>query len=238
MRIPMVLASSVVLTATATLLTSAATAQEVTPKGPLPTAPSLKDGSWTASIAAPVVARARPGAGARVRLRGHTQWTLSPTSYMVTGAKDVKNVRWLRIQLPLRPNGRVAWVRSDQAVLRRTRTFIKVSTAGKRVDVFVGGKRARSFVASVGTGGTPTPKGLFAIYDPVPTGGQLGPYILVLTAHSNVLKTFMGGNGIVGIHGWPSTVGQAASHGCVRLSKRSVSALARYAKPGTPVFIV
>ncbi len=238
MRSLKVVASTLALVGSTTLLTASATAQDRQPKAPLPTAPSLKNGSWTASIAAPVVARARPGAGARIKLPGHTTWTLTPTVYMVTEAKDVGKVRWVRIQLPVRPNGRSAWVPEEQVVLRRTRTWIRVSTASKRVEVFVSGQRRRTFVASVGTGGTPTPKGRFAIYDSVPTNGQLGPYILVLTAHSNVLRTFAGGNGIVGMHGWPSSVGQAASHGCIRLSKSGVQALNSFAKPGTPVEIV
>jgi len=206
--------------------------------GPLPEKPSMAKGSWTAHIAAPVVGRARPGAGARVKLQPFTPWTMTPTVYMVTEARDVGKNRWVRIQLPLRPNGRTAWVREDQVVLRRTRTWIRVSTARRTVTVFVAGKRKRVYRATVGTGGTPTPKGLFAIYDPVPTGGQLGPTILVVTAHSNVLKSFMGGPGTVGIHDWPSSVGQASSHGCVRLSRGDIRALTAFARPGVPVEIV
>lgn len=238
MRILKVVVSSLAIVGSTMLVTTSAAAQDRPARGPLPAGPSLKNGSWTAHIAAPIVARAKPGAGARIRLAGHTRWSLAPTAYMVTGARDIGDVRWLRIQLPLRPNGRTAWVPEEQVVLRRNRTWIRVSTAAKRVDVFVAGKRRRTFVASVGTGGTPTPKGRFAIYDSVPTNGLLGPHILVLTAHSNVLRTFAGGNGIVGIHGWPSTVGQAASHGCVRLSRSGVRALNSLAKPGTPVEIV
>ncbi len=238
MRISTALSTSIALVASSALLTASASAESRPVRGPLPTAPSLKDGSWTAHIAAPIVARARAGAGARMKLPGYTQWTLAPTAYMVVDAKDVGATRWVRIQLPKRPNGRTAWVPEEQVMLKRTRTWIRVSTARRRVEVYVAGQRRRTFVASVGTGGTPTPKGRFAIYDAVPTSGPLGPKILVLTAHSNVLQTFMGGNGVVGIHGWPSTVGQAASHGCVRLSKTGVAALSRFAVPGTPVEIV
>ena len=69
---------------------------------------------------------------------------------------------------------------------------------------------------------------------------MLAPYIFVLTAHSNVLKTFAGGNGVVGIHGWPSSsvLGKAVSHGCVRMSRTGARALSRYASAGTPVEIV
>jgi lipoprotein-anchoring transpeptidase ErfK/SrfK len=106
--------------------------------------------------------------------------------------------------------------------------------------VFRNGRRIKSFGAAVGTGGTPTPIGLFAIHDPVPTSGELGPYIFVLTAHSNILKTFAGGDGVVAIHGWPASnvLGKAVSHGCVRMARAGARALAPYAKPGTPVEIL
>ncbi len=206
--------------------------------GPLPERPTKEKGAWTAHIAAPTIAHARPGAGARTRLSAFTPWTLTPSVYLVMEARDVNGVRWLRIQLPQRPNGRTGWVREEQVVLKKTRTWITVSNARRTVTVHVGGKARRTFRASVGTGGTPTPRGLFAIYDPVPTGGPLGPHILVITAHSNVLKTFAGGDGVVGIHGWPSSVGQAASHGCVRLSRSGIAALRTFAQPGTPVEII
>lgn len=238
MRINRVIASSLALVASATLISASAATAAPTKRPPLQKPPHLKNGSWTAKVAAPIVARTGPGTGKAVKLPGHTQWSLSPTVYMVNGSKDVKNVRWVRIQLPNRPNGRTAWVREDQVVLKKIRTFVRVSTKAKRVEVFLRGKRIRVFSASVGTGGTPTPKGTFSVYDTVPTTGPLGPHILVLSAHSNVLKTFDGGNGVVGIHGWSSRVGRAESHGCVRLSQSAIKSLNHVVKPGTPVQIL
>ena len=76
--------------------------------------------------------------------------------------------------------------------------------------------------------------------DVVPVSGLLGPYILVLTAHSRVLKTFAGGEGTIGIHGWPDggVLGKAVSHGCIRMSRTGVRSLTLWARAGIPVQIV
>jgi lipoprotein-anchoring transpeptidase ErfK/SrfK len=234
-----------VLTLAAAVSLSAAVpavAQDTTaapPPAATPAAPSVNE-SWTARILYPVAARKTPGGKVYRRLVHYTPWSQAPAVYMVTESTMVGDKQWVRVQLPYRPNGRQAWVPAEAVDLKRTTTWIRVSVSTRTVTVFSDGKRVKRFKAAVGTGGTPTPKGLFAIYDPVRTNGQLGPYILVLTAHSNVLRTFMGGDGIVGIHGWPtsSVLGRAVSNGCVRMSRTGVRALARYAKSGVPVEII
>lgn len=207
----------------------------------LPAPPTLKNGSWTARVLSTTSARSLPGAGRVVmRVRHYAPYTQGPQVFMVTGAKTVDGRMWVRVQLPKRPNGSQGWINEDALELRTTRTWIRVKISTRKVQVFRNGRLIKSFGAAVGTGGTPTPMGLFAIHDPVPTSGLLGPYIFVLTAHSDVLKTFAGGNGVVGIHGWPASnvLGKAVSHGCVRMSRAGAGALARYAQPGTPVAIV
>ncbi len=69
-------------------------------------------------------------------------------------------------------------------------------------------------------------------------GSAGGPFALVLSARSNVLQEFAGGQGQVAIHGLANlggTPGTAISHGCVRLANRNVSWLAGRIAPGTPV---
>jgi lipoprotein-anchoring transpeptidase ErfK/SrfK len=204
-----------------------------------PSAPTVNE-SWTARVLYPVAARKTPGGKVDRRLVHYTPWSQGPAVFMVTESTVVGGRQWVRLHLPFRPNGRQGWVPAEAVALKKTTTWIRVSTSRRTVTVFSGGKRVKRFQAAVGTGGTPTPRGLFAVYDPVRSNGQLGPYILVLTAHSNVLRTFAGGDGIVGIHGWPSAsvLGKAVSHGCVRMSRTGVRALARYAQPGVPVEIV
>ena len=220
----------VVLVLAATSAASAAPAAE----------PPTVGRSWTAVIQYPVAARRTPGGRVVTKLQHYTDFSRAQSVFMVTELANVKGVDWVRIQLPRRPNGSQGWVPASAVELRSHTTWIRISTGAKTVSVFRDGVRIKRFRAAVGTGGTPTPRGLFAIYDRVATGGQLGPYILVLTAHSNVLRTFGGGNGTVGIHGWPSSavLGKAVSHGCVRMSRSDVRVLTRYAKTGVPVEIV
>jgi lipoprotein-anchoring transpeptidase ErfK/SrfK len=68
--------------------------------------------------------------------------------------------------------------------------------------------------------------------------------VLELTAHSNVLQRYDGGEGTVGIHGRGGAslldpLGSARSHGCVRLSNQAIGWLVRRIGanhlPGTPV---
>jgi hypothetical protein len=74
------------------------------------------------------------------------------------------------------------------------------------------------------------------------TGLLLGPWALHLTAHSNVLDDYGGGEGRVAIHGRSGALlsdplGSARSHGCIRLDNAAVSWLARRAIEGTPVAV-
>jgi lipoprotein-anchoring transpeptidase ErfK/SrfK len=89
---------------------------------------------------------------------------------------------------------------------------------------------------------TPTPAGLYYITEllkqPNPLG-TYGPYAFGLSAHSNVLHEFAGRDGILGIHGtdFPNGIGTDVSHGCIRLSNRAITKLARLLPIGTPVRI-
>ncbi len=206
----------------------------------LPGGPTLQR-SWTARIEYPVAARRTPGGAIVTHLEHVTPYSRRPAIYMVTGSRRLTNGKvWIRIQLPTRPNGAQGWVPFGAVALRSHTTWIRISRRARTVTVFTAGVRVKTFRAAVGTGGTPTPSGLFAIHDVVPVGGLLGPYILVLTAHSRVLKTFAGGDGTIGIHGWPDSgaLGKAVSHGCVRMSRTGVRSLTRWARAGTPVQIV
>jgi lipoprotein-anchoring transpeptidase ErfK/SrfK len=95
----------------------------------------------------------------------------------------------------------------------------------------------------VGAPITPTPHGLFAIDERIPQfGGELGPWALHLTAHSQVLEDYGGGKGRVAIHGRSGALladplGSARSHGCIRIDNAAVSWLAGRAIEGTPVVI-
>jgi len=153
---------------------------------------------------------------------------------------------WLLVRLPSRPNDARGWVRADRVVLRPTRWRVVVSRRARTLAVYRGGERRRRFRVVVGAPGTPTPRGLFSVVGVWRwhSADFLGSYILPLTAHSNVLQEFGGGDGRVGVHGRGGAslfdpLGSARSHGCVRLSNGPIEWLVRrvgsHGLPGIPV---
>jgi lipoprotein-anchoring transpeptidase ErfK/SrfK len=152
----------------------------------------------------------------------------------------------LRVRLPWRPNGASGWINGDAVLLRATRWRIVVSTARRTLTLWRAGTVARTVRVVVGKPSTPTPVGLFAIAWVVPWHPTdfLGSWVLLLTAHSDVLQRFDGGDGTVGIHGRGGAslldpLGSARSHGCIRLANDSIDWLVRTVGPGqlpgTPV---
>jgi lipoprotein-anchoring transpeptidase ErfK/SrfK len=207
-------------------------------------APSRRRGSTVARIVAPTFARARlksPRRGWRVDT--HTEWSGQLQQLLVLDATSRKGRKWIKVLLAVRPNGSAGWVPRKKVALSRTRYWIDIRTGARRVTVYRNGKRVRRFGAVVGAPSTPTPRGLAAIYErnPQPNpGGFIGPWALPLTVHSNVLMSFGGGPGRVGIHGRAGAsladpLGTARSHGCIRINNHHVSWMAARVPPGTPV---
>ncbi|HLF41857.1 MAG TPA: L,D-transpeptidase, partial [Acidimicrobiia bacterium] len=95
----------------------------------------------------------------------------------------------------------------------------------------------------IGTRDTPTPGGIFYIKEllqPPNPRGAYGPYAFGLSGFSNVLESFAGGDGVIGIHGTndPTTVGKDVSHGCIRLRNEDLLELVERVPLGTPVAIL
>jgi lipoprotein-anchoring transpeptidase ErfK/SrfK len=131
-------------------------------------------------------------------------------------------------------------------ILRPTPWRIVVSTADRSLSVYRRGRLVRRVQVVVGKPSTPTPVGLFSIIGawPDPPGAFLGSWILALTAHSDALQQFDGGDGTVGIHGRGGAslldpLGSAASHGCIRVDNSSidwlVATVGSGSLPGIPV---
>jgi lipoprotein-anchoring transpeptidase ErfK/SrfK len=209
-------------------------------------APSRTAGGTTARVVAPAYARSHPGGRRRIRRVGPlTGWSFQPQTLLVLDSSERAGRRWVKVLLPIRPNGTAGWIPRDNVALRRTRYWIDVRLRARRVTVYRDGERLRSVRAVVGAPRTPTPRGLAAIYErneqPNPRA-FLGPWALSLTALSRVLESYGGGPGRVAIHGREGAslrdpLGSARSHGCIRIDSRTVDWLARRAPPGTPVRI-
>ena len=152
---------------------------------------------------------------------------------------------WLKVALPSRPNRSAGWVDRDLVQLLRTRWRVVVHLRTRRLVLLRDGRRVWSTPVVVGKPATPTPRGLFAIYEEVRQrrGSDVGPWALHLTAHSSVLHSYGGGPGRVALHGrdgplLADPLGTARSHGCVRMPDRRVAKIAAAVRPGTPVEIL
>ncbi|MEW6583661.1 MAG: L,D-transpeptidase [Actinomycetota bacterium] len=201
-----------------------------------------KERAWVAEILYPVAARTGPSPRARVKeqVLHYTAYSRRRQVLLVTGAHtEPGGRRWVRVELPTRPNQNMGWVPADAVRLSSTGLRFRVSIARRVLEVWRDGKLTRTIKVAVGAPNTPTSTGLFAVADPVKSNGHLGPHIIVLTAYSRVYHEFLGGPGVHAIHGWgdAGAFGRAVSNGCVRTSRRDVAWIARIAKPGTPVEI-
>ena len=149
---------------------------------------------------------------------------------------------WLRVLLPMRPNGSEGWVRADDVELARNPYRIEVDLSEFRLWVYKNDRTVLESSAAVGTGGTPTPTGLFfttILAKPSDPASPYGKYAYGLSGYSEVLNTFAGGDGQIAIHGTnqPSLIGTAVSHGCIRVDNRIITKIARLIPLGTPVRI-
>ncbi|WP_295836209.1 L,D-transpeptidase family protein [uncultured Microbacterium sp.] len=147
---------------------------------------------------------------------------------------------WLQVQLAQRPNGSTGWVKADAVTLHSLEYSLAVSTEDNTVTLSKNGAAVKTFSAATGTGGTPTPHGSFYLTELLePTNEGYGPYAFGLSAFSDVLSSFGGGPGQIGLHGTDDedSIGQAASHGCIRLSNDDITELAGLLPLGTPITI-
>lgn len=163
-----------------------------------------------------------------------------PTTLLVVGeARDAAGTLWLKISLPMRPNGRFGWVKASAIQTRVPRTHILIDLSARTLRVYEGARvRYRTRVA-IGRRGMETPTGDFYVTATFrPKERFFGAYAFETSAYSK-LSEWPGG-GIVGLHGtsMPQLLGKAVSHGCVRMSNTAARALKRLTPAGTPVKIV
>jgi len=149
---------------------------------------------------------------------------------------------WVQVRLPGRPNEHKGWI--PTASTRRTSTAWRISIrlSARRVTVYRNGHAARRFRAVVGAPSTPTPRGDYFVEEALRLASQDagGPFALATSARSAVLQEFNGGPGQIALHGTnrlSDPLGTAASHGCVRLSTRAITWLARRIGPGVPLTV-
>ena len=154
---------------------------------------------------------------------------------------DSQDRVWLKVRLPIRPNGTTGWVQENAlSELQPVDSWIKVSTKINKITVIKAGKRVFSASVGVGQPQWPTPKGEFYIRAKLTNFGDpfYGPIAFVTSATSDTLTDWPGG-GIVGIHGTslPNLIPGKISHGCVRMKNKDILKLDKLVEVGTPITI-
>jgi lipoprotein-anchoring transpeptidase ErfK/SrfK len=151
--------------------------------------------------------------------------------------------KWVRVQLPSRPNGATGWIRSRSVRFLKNPYRIRVNLRHKTISVWR--RKNRILLAKVGVGRavTPTPTGRYYLVQLIKSRkprGIYGPYAFGTSAYSTVYTRFGRGNGQVGLHGTnrPRRLGKNVSHGCIRVHNKVIRRLARYIPLGTPLMIV
>jgi lipoprotein-anchoring transpeptidase ErfK/SrfK len=190
-----------------------------------------------------VAVRAKPNENAKV-VRTLKEFRSDFSPQYVLALSQLQNPKtgkptWYRISVPGRPNGQTGWVRAAAVELRPVRKRLYVDRSERRFEFWYGDTLVRSGKVAVGAPGAETPTGLFYVQSKfVPNAEILGAYAFETSAYSK-LSDWPGG-GVVGVHGtpWPWLLGQAVSHGCVRLHNDDVRFLRSRMPAGTPIKIV
>lgn len=195
--------------------------------------------TWTAAKAeGPVEVFRAPGDASPFRILDER--TILGTETVALVLED--SGAWLEVLLPGRPNGETGWVRAidvEQYTVRR-QAIVDVTT--RTLQVLENDEVIFETAVGVGSLSSPTPLGTFFVTDAVritnPTG-PWGPYAFGLSARSDTVTEFNGGDGIIGIHGTnrPNSIGEAQSLGCVRLPNDVMLELSELLSVGSPVTI-
>ena len=182
---------------------------------------------------------AAPGDGKPTRSLANPTESGAPLVFLVQETR----ADWLKVLLPVRPNGSTGWVKAKDVKTAQITFRIVVELRAHRITVYDGDSVFLSEPIGVGTRSTPTPGGLYYLKEllrPPNPNGDYGPYAYGLSGFSNQLTSFAGGEGVIGIHGTnnPASIGKDVSHGCIRMSNAGITRLAKRLPLGTPVEIL
>jgi hypothetical protein len=181
-----------------------------------------------------------PRAAVVVEVLGHAPEG-TPNLVPVLGTSTRSDGLWVKVRLPMLPNGSIGWVhRRSLGPYQSLNTHLLVDRAPLRATLYQGGKVVFSAPVGVGTDASPTPSGEFNVRSKLTRYASpfYGPIAFGTTARSDVLTDWPDG-GFVGIHGTnePQLLPGHISHGCIRLRNRDILRLAQLMPVGTPITI-
>ncbi len=194
--------------------------------------------STTARVVVATEALTGPGRGPVVaRVGPEAPWAGGSLELLVLrAARGPAGAIWLRVRLPLRPNGAAGWIRRDHVELADNRWRVEVSVRRRELLVRYDGAAVARLPARIGAAATPTPRGVFAVTESFRTNQPgVGDWVVALTAFSDRFEWFAGGPGLIAIHGGRDARG--GTNGCIVIDWWAVPWLARTLPAGTPVVV-
>ena len=228
------------VTTTAGLSPIGTAAAPTAPKPAKPSLPAIPGGSGAlvATVLYPTNLLASPGGHVRIaRLLTKTQFGSPEMLWVVSHVPG-----WLGVMTPDAGNNRVGWIAQNATALSRVSWELKVSLSARRLTVLHHGKVVVQWPVAIGAAGSQTPTGRFAVTDRIVTNDPDGPYgccILAISAHApHAIQGWVGGTRIA-IHSTPeaASIGEATSHGCVRVTIANGHWLLAHIPLGTPTLI-
>lgn len=201
-----------------------------------------KVGYWAhAKVAIPVHARPTTRSPVVTKLHFSTEDGF-PEVYLVLSRLVMGNGRkWLKIALPMRPNGQTGWVvRGALGKVKKVTTWLVVDRSKLRARFYDHDHAVWSAPVGIGKPSTPTPTGLYWVREEFVLSNQVfyGPYAFGTSAYANISD--WPGGGVVGVHGTslPQLIPGRPSHGCIRMRNPDILWLAYHMPVGTPISIV
>jgi hypothetical protein len=151
-----------------------------------------------------------------------------PLVFLAVDEPTANDCEWVQVMLPVRPNGTKGWVK---------RADIKMEGHVYRIEVFLDEFKLKAYRGDevfldvpigVAADNRPTPGGLYYTTELLASSDPAyGPYAFGLSGFSEVLQSFNGGQGQLGLHGTnqPERIGTKVSSGCIRMRNEDIEAL-------------
>lgn len=183
-------------------------------------------------------------------------WLYSNTSILsIANLAPTQRSPFLATMQPLQPgldsmSQLTHWIQpliTPAPVAEPDQTWLEVRLSKRQVTLFRGDEVVRSYPIAVGQAGWETPKGQFRVLNMLEKPDWIHPLTkekVLNTDSKNPLGRFWigfwtDGANWVGFHGTPEekTVGQALSHGCLRMLDPHIDELYYQVSTGTPVIV-
>jgi lipoprotein-anchoring transpeptidase ErfK/SrfK len=163
----------------------------------------------------------------------------------------VPTVAWVRrtspdgrfglVDLPYVAEHRSGWIRLRGLARSWTPVRVVADLSERRLLVWRGDRVVLRAPAAIGAPGSPTPTGRYFVTDRIafPGGGSLGTFAFGISGIQPNLPAGWAGGDQLAIHGTnaPSSIGRAASAGCLRVAERILDRLKPLLRLGTPVVV-